>query len=163
MKFAGSVNHLFRILLLVILFVSGTSSVAQMPDKMQCVPGKTVGLHDYPTTLEHYEPVVFEESSFRLNLNKTLTRFAPDDNKDFVYLTFKNANKLTELTCEPVLGAKGARGLSCVDKPPAEMLLINLDNLRFTRSSIGGWTFLGADEINAGNSLFVEYGHCKGR
>ena len=145
---------------MIMLFVLGTSSLAQIPDKMQCIPGKTVGLHDYPTTSESYEPVVFEDSSFKLNLNKTLTRFAPDGKGEFVYLTFKNENKLTELTCEPVLGAKGARGLSCVDKPPAELLLINLDNFRFTRSSIGGWTFLGADENNAGNSLFVEYGSC---
>ena len=80
------------------LFVLGTSSLAQIPDKMQCIPGKTVGLHDYPTTSERYEPVVFEVSSFKLNLNKTLTRFAPDGKVELVYLNFKNENKLTELT-----------------------------------------------------------------
>ena len=145
----------------VCLAFMAISSVAQMPEQMQCFPAKTVGLHDYPTTAESYEPVVFEEISFTLKLNKSLMLFLPDQEKALVYFTFRNANKLLELTCRPVIGGQESHGFSCTDKPPAEMILINSETLRFSRSSIGGWTFLGAKENTSGNSLFVEYGQCK--
>jgi hypothetical protein len=40
------------------------------------------------------------------------------------------------------------------------MLLINQKTLRFTRTSVGGWTFAGANESQSGDSIFVEYGTC---
>ena len=148
-------------LICICLIVLGSSSVAQVPDRMQCLSEKTVGLHDYPLTAESYEPVVFDESSFSLKLNKSLMKFLPDQQINVVYFTFRNANKLMELTCRRVTGARQSYGLSCTDNPPAEMILINSDTLRYSRSSIGGWTFLGAKEKTSGNSIFVEYGHCE--
>lgn len=148
-------------LICICLVLLAFSSVAQVPDQMQCVSANTVGLHDYPLTPESYEPVVFDESSFSLKINKSLMKFLPDQQKNVVYFTFRNANKLMELTCRRVTGAQKSYGLSCTDNPPAEMILINSVTLRFSRSSIGGWTFLGAKENTSGNSLFVEYGQCE--
>ena len=152
---------IFHGLVFICLGLWATAIFAQVPFQMQCESFKTVGLHDYPKTAESYESVVFEESSFSLKINKSLTRFSPDQDRNFVYLTFRSANKLSELTCRPVSGAGETRGLSCTDTPPSEMLLINSESLRFSRSSIGGWTFLGANDRNSGNSLFVEYGLCE--
>ena len=148
-------------LICVCLLLLALHSFAQVPDQMQCVSAKTVGLHDYPLTAESYEPVVFEENSFSLKLNKPLMKYLPDQQQNVVYFTFRNANKLLELTCRPVTGARKSHGLSCTDTPPAEMILINSETLRFSRSSIGGWTFSGAKDGASGNSLFVEYGQCE--
>lgn len=67
----------------------------------------------------------------------------------------------TELECREVRGAGGGFGLSCVNLPPSEMILINSRTLRFTRTAVGGWTFAGATETLNGDSIFVEYGQCE--
>ncbi len=67
----------------------------------------------------------------------------------------------TELECREVRGADGSRGLSCVNLPPSEMILINSGTLRFTRTAVGGWTFAGASGSLNGDSIFVEYGQCQ--
>jgi len=48
-----------------------------------------------------------------------------------------------------------------VNLPPSEMLLINVESLRFTRTAVGGWTFAGASDARGGDSIFVEYGQCE--
>lgn len=88
-------------------------------------------------------------------------RYPPDPEKGIIYFTFRNPNKLLELTCRPVTGGQESHGLSCTDIPPVEMILINNKTLRFSHSSIGGWTFIGGNENASGNSLFVEYGQCE--
>ena len=77
-----------------------------------------------------------------------------------LYLTFSDDEKRLELTCRNIRGATDSFGLSCANMPPSEMLLINTDTLRFTRTSIGGWAFTGATPNTAGDSIFVEYGEC---
>ena len=66
----------------------------------------------------------------------------------------------TELECRQVRGADGSLGFSCVNLPPSEMLLLNVETLRFTRASVGGWTFTGAKDASNGDSIYVEYGRC---
>ena len=66
----------------------------------------------------------------------------------------------TELECRRVRGADDSYGYSCVNLPPSEMLLINAQSLRFTRTAVGGWTFTGASDQQTGDSIFVEFGQC---
>ncbi|MEM8767795.1 MAG: hypothetical protein AAGE43_10150, partial [Pseudomonadota bacterium] len=58
-------------------------------------------------------------------------------------------------------GADQSYGYSCVNVPPSEMILINAQTLRYTRTAVGGWTFAGATEALNGDSIFVEYGQCR--
>ena len=84
-----------------------------------------------------------------------------------LYLTLETGAEeeaqTTELECRRVRGADQSVGYSCVNLPPSEMLLINAGTLRFTRTSVGGWTFAGASETAGGDSIFVEYGTCRPR
>ena len=92
-------------------------------------------------------------------MNLRATEGGPD-----LYLTLgSNEGRETELDCRRVRGSLGATGFSCVNKPPSEMLLINEDSLRFTRTAVGGWTFVGASDSHVGDSIFVEYGICHRR
>jgi len=142
------------------------ASGLELPGSLACVANQTAGFHDYPHNEESYEPVVFFESRFMLEVNRVLSQHLAATNDVDVYLTFKKEDafekedELVELTCFQVRGVGDTRGLSCSNQPPAQMLLLNLDNLRFTRTSIGGWTFTGAQVNAAGDSIFVEYGQC---
>ncbi|MEM9622118.1 MAG: hypothetical protein AAF993_10745 [Pseudomonadota bacterium] len=178
-----------------------SASVApEVPADLRCEAAQTAGFHDYPvrrqllreqyqaeqgadaefdqlTDGEIYEAVVFYESEFRLRTNRVLLRHLADTPYDS-FLTLTDAEgEVVELQCVYLRGIDNAQGLSCTNSPPSELLLLNLQNLRFTRSSIGGWTFAGArfsdgdsagdadgdsagEEINAGDSIFVEYGRC---
>ena len=132
-----------------------------LPDKLTCTAAQTAGFHDYPHNQESYEPVVFFESDFVLQVNKVLTQHLAADAGIDVYLTLTSDDKLAELSCLRIRGLMDAQGISCSNTPPADLLLINLESLRFTRTSIGGWAFAGADENTAGDSIFVEYGQCE--
>ena len=90
-----------------------------------------------------------------VDLYLTMTRELPGEGAEPVLET-------TELECRHVLGANGADGFSCVNLPPSEMILINVQTLRFTRTAVGGWTFAGATDTREGDSIFVEYGQCQG-
>ena len=138
----------------------GATHAQQLPEKMACEAQQTAGFHDYPHNAEAYESVVFFESSFTLKLNRVLMQHLPAQPGE-TYLIFANDEKTVELTCRQVRGVSDQIGLSCSNNPPSEMLLINARSLRFTRTSIGGWTFTGADENTAGDSIFVEYGVCE--
>lgn len=129
---------------------------------LRCEAEQTGGFHDYPGEDEKYEPALFNPGRFYLEenvvfmLNLPVGNGAPD-----LYLVMRTEGELeTELACRRVRGADGAMGYSCVNTPPSEMLLINRETLRFTRTSVGGWTFAGATESLAGDSIFVEYGAC---
>jgi hypothetical protein len=148
-----------------------TSPVADLPNNLICRAAQTAGFHDYTSSdqedheeddKESYEPVVFFESEFNLAVNEVLTQHLAASEGVDVYLTFSADENLVELRCLLVRGIGDARGLSCSNEPPAEMLLINLGNLRFTRTSIGGWTFAGGEVNTSGDSIFVEYGQCVG-
>ncbi len=129
---------------------------------LRCEAEQTGGFHDYPGEEEDYEPALFNPGRFFLEenvvfmLNLPVGNGAPD-----LYLVMRVGEELeTELACRQVRGADGAMGYSCVNTPPSEMLLINRETLRFTRTAVGGWTFAGATESLSGDSIFVEYGAC---
>ncbi|NIP13291.1 MAG: hypothetical protein GWM88_00510 [Pseudomonadales bacterium] len=162
--------------LVMALAAGGTSVGAQVasgPDvalsetgsglpSLRCEAEQTGGFHDYPGEQEAYEPALFNPGRFTLEenvvfmLNLPVGNGAPD-----LYLVMRTDGELeTELACRRVRGADGAMGYSCVNTPPSEMLLINRETLRFTRTAVGGWTFAGATESLSGDSIFVEYGAC---
>ena len=142
------------------LAATASNTVRDLPDKLVCRATQTAGFHDYTHDEGSYEPVVFFESKFNLAVNKVLTQHLAASEGVDVYLTFSTEENLVELSCLQVRGIGDTHGLSCSNEPPAEMLLINLNNLRFTRTSIGGWTFTGAEVNDSGDSIFVEYGQC---
>ncbi len=126
---------------------------------------QTAGFHDFPHNDEAYEAVVFMESEFTLRINQALMRYLASDSPYDVFLTLRDEDEIVDLRCNIVRGADNARGVSCSNTPPSELLLLNAETLRFTRTSIGGWTFTGADGAAAtsGNSIYVEYGLCTPR
>lgn len=143
---------------------------AVLPD-VRCVAEQTGGFHDYPDDAERYEPALFYPHAFRLETNQVfMMNLAGDDRNADLYLTMTRelpdadgvpASETTELECRRVRGANEAFGFSCVNLPPSEMILINAQSLRFTRTAVGGWTFAAATATHEGDSIFVEYGQCE--
>jgi len=167
------------------LVVSATGIQAQpfsLP-MLSCVAEQTGGFHDYPGDGEVYEPALFhprtfeleENPVFMLNLSEAGTMAdAGGDSRGYadLYITLRMVpgedevsppGAESELECRQVRGADGSMGFSCVNLPPSEMLLLNAQTLRFTRASVGGWTFAGANDDDSGDSIFVEYGRCTPR
>jgi hypothetical protein len=162
--------------------VSAQSADSQAPSglpAMYCQAEQTGGFHDYPGGDETYEPALFHPQSFTLEENPVfMINLAEGEKNVDLYLTMERPLKAeegaaprfetTELECRQVRGTHGSRGYSCVNLPPSEMLLINADTLRFTRTAVGGWTFAGASVesdtsepgAQGGDSIFVEYGQC---
>ena len=159
MKTTIKMSALQQWLLLSILWVAGglPSHAIDLPDRMTCTAEQTAGFHDYPHNAEAYEAVIFYESAFSLSMNKALNAHLTEFD---VYLMLEDDAHVAELQCRLVRGLRDSRGLSCSNVPPSDLLLLNLDSLRFTRTAIGGWTFSGAHESSAGESIFVEYGYC---
>jgi len=143
---------------------------AELP-AMHCMAEQTGGFHDYAGGAERYEPALFHPQSFRLETNLVfMMNLAGEERNADLYLTMTRelkgpdgdpAVETSELECRRVRGASDAYGFSCVNLPPSEMLLINAQSLRFTRTSVGGWTFAGATDAHEGDSIFVEYGQCE--
>ncbi len=129
---------------------------------LACSPDQTGGFHDYPDDKESYVPALFNSTPFRLDENVVFMTNLPKRPGVDLYVTLTNGEDpvTTELECRQVRGVDGSPGYSCVNIPPSEMLLINRDNLRFTRTAVGGWTFAGATATRNGDSIFVEYGTC---
>ncbi len=129
---------------------------------MNCIAEQTGGFHDHPEEGEVYEPALFHPIAFTLEENLIfMMNLGTSDGAPDLYLTLRTSDaRETELDCRQVRGSFGATGFSCVNKPPSEMLLINRDSLRFTRTAVGGWTFVGASDSHNGDSIFVEYGTC---
>ena len=137
---------------------------------LDCVAEQTGGFHDYPAEGERYEPALFHPQAFRLSENTVfMLNLLESERRADLYLTLESAAAATpgteppatELECRQVRGADGSTGYSCVNLPPSEMLLINARTLRFTRASVGAWTFAEPTAAEAGDSIFVEYGQCK--
>ena len=149
-------------IVIALVFMSTTShAIGQtLPSKMTCTAVQTAGFHDFPNNEERYEPVSFFESSFDLSINRVLMRHLNEAADADLYITLFDEGEVTELKCAQIRGVGGAAGLSCSNTPPSELLLINTETFRFTRTSIGGWTFAAADENSAGDSIYVEYGTC---
>ncbi len=139
--------------------------------RVLCTAEQTGGFHDYPEAGEDYEPALFHPQRFSLEENLVfMLNLAGEEGNVDVYLTMSRdleqedgstVAETTELECREVRGAGGGFGLSCVNLPPSEMILINTETLRFTRTAVGGWTFAGATESLNGDSIFVEYGQCE--
>jgi hypothetical protein len=129
---------------------------------LACMAEQTGGFHDYPDDDESYLPALFNSEPFRLDENVVfMLHLAEDAGVDlYVTLTAGEDPVTTELECREVRGVGGSPGYSCVNIPPSEMLLIHRETLRFTRTAVGGWTFAGATDAHAGDSIFVEYGSC---
>ncbi|MEQ8859203.1 MAG: hypothetical protein RIC56_11180 [Pseudomonadales bacterium] len=129
---------------------------------LDCAADQTGGFHDYPDDDQSYVPALFNATPFRLEENRVfMTNLAEEPGVDlYISLTAGEDPVTTELECRQVRGADGSPGYSCVNLPPSEMLLINRDSLRFTRTAVGGWTFAGATDDYGGDSVFVEYGTC---
>lgn len=132
---------------------------------LECVPQQTGGFHDYPEGEESYEPALFHSRPFSLRENTVfMMNLQGQQGGPDLYLTLTMDEDLlerTELECRLVRGVNGDMGLSCVNLPPSEMLLINTESYRFTRSAVGGWTFAGADGNLNGDSIFIEFGQCQ--
>jgi hypothetical protein len=129
---------------------------------LECAAEQTGGFHDYPDDDDSYLPALFNSTPFRLDENAVfMLHLAEDSSVDlFVTLTAGEDPVTTELECRQVRGVEGSAGYSCVNIPPSEMLLINPETRRFTRTAVGGWTFAAATEAHTGDSIFVEYGSC---
>ena len=129
---------------------------------LECTADQTGGFHDYPDDQESYVPALFNATPFRLDENVVFMTNLPQQQGLDLYVTLTAGEDpvTTELECRQVRGVDGSPGYSCVNIPPSEMLLINRDTLRFTRTAVGGWTFAGASEAHSGDSIFVEYGTC---
>ncbi len=150
----------------MMVLAGGSATPAEnvtVPASMVCTAVQTAGFHDFPHNEEAYEPVSFFESSFELRLNRVLMRHRDPNAAADVYLTVRDEETRAELECRTIRGADRATGLSCSNLPPSELLLLNTENLRFTRTSIGGWAFASATENMAGDSIYVEYGTCEVR
>lgn len=129
---------------------------------LDCVADQTGGFHDYPDDDESYGPALFNSTRFRLEENQVfMLNLGQQPGLDlYISLTSGDDPVTTELECRQVRGIDQSPGFSCVNIPPSEMLLINRDTFRFTRTAVGGWTFAGATESHGGDSIFVEYGTC---
>jgi hypothetical protein len=129
---------------------------------LTCTPDQTGGFHDYPEDEESYVPALFTATRFRLDENVVFMTNLPETPDVDLFVTFTAGDDpvTSELECRQVRGVDGSLGYSCVNIPPSVLLLINQKTLRFTRTSVGGWTFAGANESQSGDSIFVEYGTC---
>ncbi|MFP6837686.1 MAG: hypothetical protein VB948_16445 [Pseudomonadales bacterium] len=129
---------------------------------VRCQAEQTGGFHDYPAGGVRYEPAVFHPASFVLEANGSSTITVEDRRGDpDLFLSMRGAGDVVlELQCRQVRGTDRAWGYSCVNTPPSEMLLINGQTLRFTRTVVGDWTFPEVRESMFGDSIFVEYGSC---
>lgn len=129
---------------------------------LSCKAHHTVGMHDHPGEPETYEASIFFESEFGLRENAFLMHHLADDESAVdLYMTMIAADgEETEFECRSVRGARNSAGVSCVNNPPSEILMLNPARRRFTRSAVGGWTFYAAQGEGRAASLFVEYGAC---
>jgi len=129
-----------------------------------CTGAQAAGFHDHGTSGSEYEPALFHPNTFRLAENQVFAANLGAAAGVDLYLTMTLASgestDTRELQCRRVRGADGSRGISCMNIPPAEFLLLNTDHLRFTRAAIGGWTFSAALQGEGGDSVFVEFGVC---
>ena len=132
--------------------------VEELP--LSCTGEGASGFHDQPDDALGFYAAVFNSGTFELRANAFLNaQLAQIESEYFATIAFIDG--VREMECTRVHGASGADGLSCVSTPPSEILLVNLDAMRYTRSSIAGWTFSAAEPESGGDSIYVEYGTCR--
>ena len=166
-----------EVVLLVGFFLLGLSAASGAQAEvafptMACEAQHTAGFHDHPGDDESYQASLFYPSRFQLANNAALALAmtgAPEAAELYLTLTLVVDSQdgeaqsppplPVELECRAVRGS-GTPGYSCNNLPPSELLLINRETWRFTRTSVGGWTFKGATDNHSGDSIFVEYGSC---
>jgi len=131
---------------------------------LTCTAAQTGGFHDHPGDDEGYVASLFHASHFRLEKNRAFElHLGAQQPAVDLYVTLSAEDPLAsvDLECRSIRGADGSDGYSCANVPPSELLLINRDSLRFTRTAVGGWVFTGPAESRRGDSIFVEYGTCR--
>ena len=124
-----------------------------------------MGIHDHQevdeTPKEEYQPRVFVESEFTLTENKTFTELLSDtESKYYMSLQFVGFPERFEFTCTDVRGRSDEQGYVCTNTPAQDILMINPTTSRFTRATVGAWTFFHPSDLETGASLFVEHGTC---
>ena len=131
-----------------------------------CAPLETIGFHDEPEVesepVEAFTPVNFKSTPFTLRENETFGELLADEDDVSLYVTMAidETNDEFEFSCRNVLGANREPGLSCVNTPPSDILMLNPKSMRFSRAAIGSWTFQSNAALREGSSLFVELGQC---
>ena len=150
-----------------LVFVVSSQPITGSEDsfiRLHCSADTTVGLHDAyqeEDSTEMYEPRVFLNSEFNLFENRTFRDLLAEESVD-LYLTLQDEQTKVnfEYSCSKVNGRGKRLGYSCVNSPPTEMLAFDPVSLRFSRASVGGWTFYTAEDLNDSAVLFVEKGTC---
>ena len=143
---------------------SEDASASWLPAR--CVPLETIGFHDTPEedadVIESFNPVKFKSTPFTLRTNETLGELLADtgDTQLFISMQMEQSAEIFEFACKEVLGANREPGLSCLNTPPSDILMINPKSMRFSRAAIGSWTFQSDAALRDGSSLFVEMGQC---
>ena len=151
----------------VLFFLTSSQPIAGSEDEfvpLMCTADTTVGLHDAfdeEEATENYEPRLFNKSEFKLTENRTFQELLADEDVD-LYLTLQDVKTevLFEYSCQEIRGWGQRQGYSCVNSPPTEMLAVDPTTLRFSRASVGAWTFYTAEDLNDSAVLFIEKGSC---
>lgn len=151
----------------VLLFVTSSQSIVSAEDlfvSLMCTADTTVGLHDAyqkDEAAEAYESRLFNSSEFKLVENRTFRELLAEEDVD-LYLTLQDeeTDVSFEYSCQEIKGWGQRHGYSCVNTPPTEMLAIDPTTLRFSRASVGAWTFYTAEDLNDSAVLFIEKGTC---
>ena len=151
----------------VLFFLTSSQPIAGSEDEfipLICTADTTVGLHDAfdeEEATERYEPRLFNKSEFKLTENRTFQELLADEDVD-LYLTLQDVKTEIsfEYSCRKIRGWGQSHGYSCVNSPPTEMLAVDPTTLRFSRASVGAWTFYTAEDLNDSAVLFIEKGSC---
>ncbi len=151
----------------MLFFLTSSQPIAGSEDEftpLMCTADTTVGLHDAydeEAATEMYEPRMFNKSEFKLTENRTFQELLGDEDVD-LYLTLQDVKTEVsfEFSCQEIRGWGQRHGYSCVNSPPTEMLAVDPTTLRFSRASVGAWTFYTAEDLNDSAVLFIEKGSC---
>lgn len=159
-----SVGVLCGIALLILASSQPITGSDELFVPLMCRADTTVGLHDAheeDDVQETYEARMFNTSTFTLVENRTFRDLLADEDVD-LYLTLRDGQtKVTfEYSCRKIRGWNQRQGYSCANSPPTEILAIDPKTLRFSRASVGAWTFYTANDLSDSAVLFVEKGVC---
>ena len=165
----ASTGYVGVLCVVVLLCVTSSQPITGAEDlfiPLMCTADATVGLHEAyqeeeNETTETYEPRTFSKSKFSLTENQTFRELLSDEDVD-LYLTLQDlqTDVTFEYSCMKIKGWGERTGYSCVNSPPTEMLAIDPAILRFSRASVGAWTFYTAEDLSDSAVLFVEKGTC---
>ena len=154
---------------LICLFLASSQSFANQGLEswlpVVCKALNSVGLHDAAEegspSKENYEPSVFVESEFILTENVTFSELLDDvETKFYMSMQLVGLPEQYEFTCTEVRGRSEEQGYVCTNTPAQDILMINPTTNRFTRATVGAWTFFHPSDLETGASLLVEHGLC---